>query len=563
MKMLGRVLLVAVLALAGCGGGDLGPMSGRHALTGRDFANVFFWQTHTLTFTRDAADTSQPEPQDLFVWPLDDQDPTLALDGIDWMYPDRWPAWLAGDLLLTGYSYELIYDIGKRQSVNLYKDLPDGGVVENGDDSPPLQYLLSTTALRSDGQAFAKVMPGPGDTIVVGRPSELHTFKIPDGGVVGGITFIGTDLALLIKQSSDVREVIGIWRMDATSGALTRLVGPSLAAEWAGIAGFCSPGQSSGTCGFFGSAGCSLGEPSCSDGRAPRCLVTYAKVDPASEADGTSATKTAGFAYDVGAGSVTKLDGANPDHFLFDSSHHLFVWGSGTESSTHWWNTCSDTAGQCDTWPGPLFAWRPDGGAFAMYGVQQPMRIVNVSDGTCSLADAQSTFSVYQAQYSPNSDRLWWVSANDPAETSFSLWLADGNGASPTAVATGADLGATFSRDGLHLYVSHNGESSAALGWVDVTASPPVEQILSANRGDIGLLGDRRALFVDHYNVQDGNGELVLVDLATGARQSLARAVASVAVDGASEEAGTDVAYAVRGRAASSRDGLWLTTLPP
>jgi len=98
---------------------------------------------------------------------------------------------------------------------------------------------------------------------------------------------------------------------------------------------------------------------------------------------------------------------------------------------------------------------------------------------------------------------------------------------------------------------------------VDVTASPPVEQILSANRGDIGLLGNRRTLFVDHFNVQDGNGELVLVDLATGARQSLARAVASVTVDGASEDAGADVAYAVRGRAASSRDGLWLTTLPP
>jgi len=89
------------------------------------------------------------------------------------------------------------------------------------------------------------------------------------------------------------------------------------------------------------------------------------------------------------------------------------------------------------------------------------------------------------------------------------------------------------------------------------------EKILSTNRGDIGLLGSRRAVFVDHFNAQDGNGELVLVEVATGASQLLARAVTSVSVPGRGEAEGTDVAYAVRGRAGSSRDGLWLTTLPP
>jgi len=69
---LGRIGIIGVAALAGCGGGDLGPMSGHQALPGRDFADVFFWKTRTLAFTRDTADPSQPEPQDLFVWPLDD-----------------------------------------------------------------------------------------------------------------------------------------------------------------------------------------------------------------------------------------------------------------------------------------------------------------------------------------------------------------------------------------------------------------------------------------------------------------------------------------------------------
>jgi hypothetical protein len=575
MRMAGRMVLrggvaaalggAAAVGLTGCGGGDLGPMSGRHALDGRDFGDVFFWKTHTLAFTRDTADPSQPEPQDLFVWPLDEQQPTLALDGIDWEFPQRWPAWLAGDLLLTGYEYELIYDVANRQSVNLLKDLPapppDGGAPDGGSSSPSLEYLLSTTALRSDGRAFAKVMPA-GDTIVVGRPSELRTLTIPDGGTVGGIGFIGPDLALLIKQPSGDGDVVGVQRMDTTSGALTQLVAPTPAAEWIGVAGFCAPGDSSRTCGFFGTVGCTIDEPACSDGRAPRCLVMYAKfVNPA---DPGGPRKTAGFVYDVGAGSVTKLDGDDPDTFVFDRANHNFLWGGTTANTTSWWNTCSDTSGHCDTWPGPIFAWRPDGGAAAMYGPGPTfMRTVNFVDGTCDAPDIQKTTSVFQAQYSPTSDRLGWVSANDAAETSFTLWLADADGKSAIAVATAPDLGGTFSRDGQHLYVSHNGASSAALGAVDVTASPPVEQILSANRGDIGLLGNRRVLFVDHFNVQDGNGELVLVDLATGARQSLARAVASVAVSGGSEDEGTDVAYAVRGRAPSSRDGLWLTTLPP
>jgi hypothetical protein len=290
--------------------------------------------------------------------------------------------------------------------------------------------------------------------------------------------------------------------------------------------------------------------------------VVYAKVVPPDGAIGLK--KVGGFVYDIGTGSVTKLDGDDPDTFRFDSTNHNFLWGSKTADTTNWWNTCTDRTGHCDTAPGPILAWRPDGGAVAMYGPKPTfIRTVNFADGTCDAPDIDRSTDVYQAQYAPTSDRLWWVSANDDAETSFTVWLADADGKSAVAVATGADLGGTFSRDGQHLYISHNAESSSALGCVDVTASPPVEQILSANRGDIGMLGNRRAMFVDHFNVQDGNGELVLVDLATGARQSLARAVASVAVSGGNEDEGTDVAYAVRGRAASSRDGLWLTTLPP
>ena len=546
-------LAIALMATA-CDGGDPVPMAGTQALTGRDISNLFFWKDRTLAFTRDTRDPSQPEPQDFLVWPLDEPEPSIALGGIDWTYPDRWPAWLVGDLLLTGTQYQRVYDVSSRQSADLFHDLswtPPAG------PEPPLYELLEMTTMRPDGLAFAKVMPGDESTVVVGRPPDLRTFAMAGGTSIGAVTFAGSDLVVLVRQKTAETDLIGIQRMDTASGALSDLVAPTAAAEWAGVTGFCEDDQMPGTCGFFGAVGCGLQEPACPDGHTPPCLIVYAKVDP------DDVTKTAAYVHDVAAGTTSKLAGANANRFVADRRNHLLVWGSGADQYTSYWNTCGDVRGTCDTWPGPIFAWRPDGGAFAMYGAQQSMRIVNVSDGTCTAPDPEKTFSVYSAQYSPRSDRLWWSSANDATETSFTVWLADGGGQSPVAVATDTMVGAGFSRDGQRLFISHNGASNAALGWVDVAASPPVENILSTNRGDVGLLGNRWALFVDHFNAQDGNGELVLVDIATGTRQSLARAVTGVALAGVSEDAGTDIAYAVRGRAASARDGLWLTTLPP
>jgi hypothetical protein len=143
--------------------------------------------------------------------------------------------------------------------------------------------------------------------------------------------------------------------------------------------------------------------------------------------------------------------------------------------------------------------------------------------------------------------------------------LADGQGQSPVAVASGELPWSNFSADGRTIYVKRYEESRIALSWIDATASPPIERILSTNMGDVGMLyGDRRVLFVDHFNGQDANGELVLIDRATGATELLARAVTDVAIARASEDAGeTDVAFAVRGRGSSSRDGLWLATMSP
>jgi hypothetical protein len=550
-----------ILAAGGCsGGGDLGAMSGQQALAGRDFADVFFWKERTLAFTRDTADPAQPEPQDLWVWPLDEPAPTAALTGIDWTYPKRWPVLVAGDQLLTGTRFERAYDLGERRAANLLRDAPAPAAPDNGGGSPSLNDLMTSTVMRSDGRGFARALHGAGDAIVVGRPSELRTFSMPAGGTVGAIGFIGADLALLLRQTTDAGDVAGLFRLDTSSGGLAPLVAPTAASEWSGITGFCQDAKPPARCGLFGVLGCGIDAPSCPDGQPMPCLIVYAKVDP------DAAPGIATYVHDVGAGTTTKLSGLDSDRLFTDQSTRLLAWGSTKNAVTSYWNVCSGLRGSCAFAPGPLAAWRPDGAGFAMYGSGEGegLRIVNVADSTCIEPEMPGAFGVYQVQFSPASDRLLWVAATDQAETTETLFVAaDANGQAPAAAVSGPWLAAVFSEDGQRIYVDHVGESSNALGWVDPAASPPSETVLSTNFGPYGLLGNRRALFVDHFNRQDDNGELVLVDLTTGARESLAHAVTDVAVARGGEAEGTDVAYSVRGRASSARDGLWLTKLPP
>jgi hypothetical protein len=549
--------LLALVIASSCGGGDPGPMSGRQVLTGRDVGDLFFWKARTLAFTRDAADSSQPEPQDFFVWPLDEPAPTPALTGVNWTFPTSWPVWLAGDLLLTGSKFERLYDVGSRQAVNLLVDFqlpPEAGVPDAGvDGNSSYRSLVDSAAIRSDGGAVAKVFWGDTQTIIVGRPPDLRALAIPRSQRIGGMTFLGEDLALLVNQSGT--EMTGVFRLDTSSGSLTPLVPATPASEWTGVTGFCDDSKYPDRCGYFGTIGCGVGAPACPSGSPSPCTIFYAKRDP------DDAMTTAAYVYDVGTATSTKLAGADPDTLSARGTNHLLVWGSTTNEITRWRNLCSAAEGECPFAPGPLVTWRPDGGAFAMYGPEIFLNVAGVADGTCHQPDPRAAYGVFQAQYAPTNDRLLWVSVDD--ESARTLWLADGNAQSPAAVVGGSSLGAGFTSDGQHLYVSHATESNATLGWVDLAASPPVEQVLSTNRGDVGILGNRRVLFVDHFNAQDGNGELVLVELATGARQSLARAVTGVAVAGGTDAEGTDVAYSVRGRASASRDGLWLTTLPP
>ena len=81
-------------------------MSGRQALSGRDFGNLFFWQTRTLGFTRDAADSSHGQPQDFLVWQMDEPGPVSALAGIDWRPSLGWPRRFVGGIEISPSAIE-------------------------------------------------------------------------------------------------------------------------------------------------------------------------------------------------------------------------------------------------------------------------------------------------------------------------------------------------------------------------------------------------------------------------------------------------------------------------
>jgi hypothetical protein len=548
---------IVVAAVASCSAGAPGPPLGQQLVAGRDVGNVFFWTDRTLGFTRAAADPAVGGPQDLWVSSLDPPAPELALAGVDW---PRGPSfqYRAGELLVTGDGRSRLYDVGRRLSANLATDFtpPAGG----GDvllfDGVPMRPF---TLLRSDGGAVVTNLRGTSDTVIFGRPPDLKAFAIPDDGHVGAAAFVGSDLALLLMATGDGKQMVGIHRLDVESGALTTLVAPAPAENFVGITGFCEA-TSGPSCGYFRSFGCALDQPPCPDGSPPSCLVVYTMLDPA----GSGATVT--FSHDVNRGVTRGLVGRNHDHMDYNVQSHLLVWGSTFERTTNHTSTCADVSTrQCPFSPGDVLVWRPDGEAFAAWDIAGSFTIVTRTPFSCQVVPPHTNVGVRQLSWSPHGDRLMWISdaADGSGET---LWAAGPVGESPAALASGGFLRKWLSPDGLRVFLwrasSLEMGSTASLSWMDLTAVTRGENILSTNYNE-GVFGNRRILITDHWNTQDSTGELVLVDPETGARTSLARAVSEFSVGGDVDAAATNLVYAVRNRAASPRDGLWLATLPP
>jgi hypothetical protein len=152
---------------------------------------------------------------------------------------------------------------------------------------------------------------------------------------------------------------------------------------------------------------------------------------------------------------------------------------------------------------------------------------------------------------------------DDDGSGAGALLLTSWDGTSPVRAAEGGIYGMRFTSDGQRMILARRGQDTSSLSWLDLTVSPPEEHRLADNYGGFSRGGVRRVLLVDHWNSQDASGELVLLDLASGLRQALGRAVTEFATFGDVDTEAVNVAYTVRSRVAAPRDGLWLTTLPP
>ena len=556
-----RIVLLAAAAAIGCGSGDgSAGMSGRQVARAHDVGDVFFGNSTTVGFTRQTSGSSQAEPEDLWVWGLADAAPEVGLPDIDWSPPLRWPIVRVGSLLQTGATAREFYDFTSRVGVDLTASMAtplDAGLSVDGGIIPASQLYPAITAVRRDGAAVALTDTSSGG-VGVGPIDGLQSFALP--GAVGGLDFIGADLALLYAPAPETDGSVGVYRLGASSGELTELVPPAPAADWVGTLGAC-PTAGPSPCSLFVVAGCAATDPPCPGTSTPPCGVVYVKADP------DNPGQTAAFGYDLNAGRAIKLPGQGPTHLYVSPDQQTVLYDDDLQISKRYWSLCNGGMDFCPYLAGSFVLWRPDSKGFVSIIVDgsvasAPLAVANFAGGVCTGQSVASSVSF--VGYSPAGDSLAWSTIGSAGGSDDALFLAQPDGSAAVSIASGPFTGVRFSPDGQRLLIARSSTSSVSLFWIDLTASPPAEHLLASDYGGFSRGGSRRALLVDHWNTQDASGELALIDVDSGARQTLGRAVTGFASWGNDvDAAGTNVAYAVRSRVPSDRDGLWLTALPP
>jgi hypothetical protein len=546
------------LLIAGCGGGGggSGDNSGDKLVSGRDLSEPFFWDGNTLAYLRATADPAQGQPQDLWRLDLQDGTPSVAMTGIDWAPPTSWLRSRAGQLLITGLSGRRFYDFGSGMDVDLAAfgtvtppGMPsDGlfGTVVGGSGAAATYFPI--TLIRSDAGAIA-LASGNGGTVGLGWPTSLMTSTLP--GSIGEMTYLGQDLALLYAPYTEgAAPQAGIYRLSTSTGELTPLVAPRPVGDWQGVAGSCSL---YGDC-LFKVVGCRASDQACPSTGKPPCVILY----------GVKADNGSGMvphAYDVDAGTDVKLSDA-VRRFAVSPDQQRVIWDDGNAVMLNSWDICTGLRRQCPNTPSGRVIWRGDSNVFV--SVDTTSYVFGVGSFTDDACLGQSfPMAVYGVQFSPDGSRLLWLGNTPSSPDVAQAWLAAADGSGPVKVAEGQIFGVGFSGDGHRIFVGRGGTSNAGLSWLDPDESPPTEHLLADNYGGFSAIGNRRVLLVDHWNSQDGNGELTLIDLESGNRQRLGRAVTDMTTAGSVDDEGTSVAYTVRTRVSSDRDGLWLTTLPP
>ncbi len=538
--------LAAAAITAGCGADSPPEQSGTQRLTGRDFDHLFFWNEQTPAFTRQTTAPAGDSSQDFWVWPDGENAPLPALSHVYWSPPRWYSRVIAGDLLITGPYSEIVYDLQARTSVDL-RTIADGSTLV------PLDWA----SLRRDGGSI--VAHAQTGELFAGRGSTFTFFPPPY--LAWGADFMGDDLAVLASPSSSDPTSALIYRMTLPSGDLSPLPVPPLVPIFAGCLPFAMP-----PCKTFQVLGCGADDAVCAQTGRPPCAILYMR------ADGPTGVPQP-YAFDVNTGKETALPSIlAPSEFVLSPDRHSAAWAYAYDSSAtelaadtpiYIQNFCTGAAVQCPMLGPRQITWRGDSQEVAVDLAGGQLGLVDVPTGTCSVLGAPvGSPHIDLHLFSPTNDRLAWTMLDSTSGSSTeSLWLSDPAGHEPTMVASDV-LGFTFSPNGQALFITRAHGNQLSLSWLSLLgADPPSEQLLADTFSGATLRGNQRVLVIDHWNTQDGSGNLDLVDLLSGTHRVLAHAVTDLAGDG-SVDGAARVMYAVHGRFASAQDGLWQTTLP-
>lgn len=532
----------ATAIAAGCGGSSPPEQSGTQRLAGRDLGNLFFWNEQTPTFTRQTATPGSPN-QDLWVWPDGENAPLLALSGIDWSLPNGTPEIIVGDILMTGSRGERVYDLQTRNEVDL-GPLGLGG--------------FDWASVRRDGGSIL-IQEGTGG-LIAGLGPPFTSLPPPYFSVAAD--FMGNDLAVLATPStSDITTTL-IYRLALPSGELSPLPVPAFPTIFPICLPFAMP-----PCKTFRVVGCGDDDTVCAETGRPPCAILYVRANATTAVDQP-------YVFDVNTGQETALPGSDPSEFVLSPDRHSAAWmhvdpadtSSGVQppvqTPIYIHNFCSGAAVECPLPAPQQIEWRRDSQELVVDVASRQIAVVDVSAGTCSVLGAGTTYGGIDLHiFSPAGDRLAWTAADPTSNSSADiLWVGDAAGGGARMVANDV-LGFAFSPDGQSLFMGHANGGQFSLGWLSLAADSGPEQLIADAFSGTTVRGNQRVLLLDHWNTQDGSGNLDLVDLPSGTSQVLAHAVTDVAASG-SVDGAARVMYAVHGRFASAQDGLWQTTLP-
>ena len=182
-----------------------------------------------------------------------------------------------------------------------------------------------------------------------------------------------------------------------------------------------------------------------------------------------------------------RLAGQNTDRIYASREHHQVVWGSTSDDATHHWNVCTADKHTCPFSPGDAATWRRDGGAFAAYAFDGGIGIAAADGGCAAGAHGRGSPRVPGPVFAVERSAAVGRGRRDAGPRRRScIWPAPTDPSSrPSRSPAVPRWGRRFSADGNGIYMGTFSESTSALSWFDLRSSPPVEQRLSSNYGQL------------------------------------------------------------------------------